>query len=130
MPQQLVLQSYTTWIAAFVIPIFSRTDLSGAANNVCIKKIGMVCFERNPIAFPDFSSHATTKRITAVQAINPSTNDTAKFRTFTEKFVIFCIYNDTAEGFSCKSFVISQSMPMLFSFWIWVAVNFFLPLLL
>ena len=70
-----MLNPSTICTAAFVMPIFNSTDLSGAANNVCIKKIGIVYFARKSIPLPNFSSKPATIRITATQANNPITKD-------------------------------------------------------
>lgn len=70
-PKKLIPSPSTTWITELPIPNFSKTDLIGAANNVCIRKIGIVYFARISIPLPNLLSAPATIRMTATQANNP-----------------------------------------------------------
>lgn len=59
------------------MPTFIKTDLNGAANKVCIRKIGIVYFASNFMPLPNFSSKPATIMITAVQANNPIAKEIA-----------------------------------------------------
>ena len=76
-PAKLIANPSTICTTAFVIPIFNSTDLAGAANNVCIRKIGIVYFARKSIPLPNFSSKPATIRITATQANSPIAKEIA-----------------------------------------------------
>lgn len=85
----------TICATAFVIPNFSKTDLIGAANNVCIRKIGIVYFAMNSMPLPNFSSKPATIMITATQANNPIMKEAALLLISAVYTIMLRIINST-----------------------------------